>query len=77
MTSRVWTGRIDDHLTEAGHTGYHLRQDSHYTARVIHDGPDPRQHLDEYARLLEGLGYKTTVEQPTDIRPLRLRVTHP
>jgi hypothetical protein len=77
MTSRVWTVDIDEHLTEAGYSGYHLRQDSHYTARVIHDGDDPRQHLELYARLLQGLGYKTTVEPPTDIRPLRLRVTHP
>jgi len=77
MTSRVWTGQIDEHLTEAGHAGYRLRQDSHHTVRVIHDGPDPQPHLDEYARLLRDLGYKTTLEQATELRPLRLRVTHP
>lgn len=77
MTSRVWTGEIDEHLTEAGHSGYCLRQDSHYTARVIHEGPDPQQHLDLYAQLLRDLGYRATVEQATDIRPLRLRVTRP
>ncbi|MFE0134500.1 hypothetical protein ACFWY6_23505 [Streptomyces sp. NPDC059037] len=71
MTSRVWTGEIDRYLTAAGHAGYRLRQDSHNTARIIHTQP----HLEVYARLLQGLGYRTTVEQPTGIRPLRLRVT--
>lgn len=76
MTSRVWTDTIDEHLTTAGHTGYHLRQDSHHTVRVIHDGPDPQKHLDEYAQLLQNLDYNATIEQATDIRPLRLRITH-
>ncbi|QCX81208.1 hypothetical protein C9F11_38125 [Streptomyces sp. YIM 121038] len=77
MTSRVWSTTIDEHLAAAGHTGYRLRQDSHYTVRVIQDGPDPQTRLDEYAHLLQGHGYKTTLEKATDIRPLRLRVTHP
>ncbi|GAA1887818.1 hypothetical protein GCM10009837_07020 [Streptomyces durmitorensis] len=71
MTSRVWTGEIDYHLTQAGHSGYRLRQDSNYTARVVHD----QGHLQEYAALLKSHGYRPTLEQPTDIRPLRLRIT--
>jgi hypothetical protein len=77
MTSRVWTAEIDHHLAEAGHTGYRLRQDSHYTARAIHDGPEAERHLDMYAQLLRGLGYKAPVEKATDIRPLRLLITRP
>jgi hypothetical protein len=73
MPSRVWTDTIDQQLADAGHTGYQLRQDSHYTVRVIHN----RQYLEEYAQLLQNLGYQTTLEKATDIRPLRLRITHP
>lgn len=77
MTSRVPTYEIAEHLTAAGHAGFHTRQDSPYTVRVIHDGPDPQHHLDVYAQLLRDLDYKATVEKATDLRPLRLRVTHP
>ncbi|WP_405883600.1 hypothetical protein OG747_36465 [Streptomyces sp. NBC_01384] len=76
MTSRIWTDEIDEHLTGAGHSGYRIRRDSPYTVRVIHEGPDPRQHLDQYTDLLRDLGYTATLERATDIRPLRLRVTH-
>ncbi|MCX5528976.1 hypothetical protein OG785_45380 [Streptomyces sp. NBC_00006] len=75
MTSRVWTADIDDYLAQAGHTDYDVRRDSPYTVRVIHDGPQPRTHLEEYATCLHALGYRTTIEEATDIRPLRLKIT--
>ena len=75
MTSRVWTDDIDDYLAQAGHVDYDVRRDSPYTVRVIHDGPQQRQHLEEYAQFLQALGYRTTIEQATDIRPLRLKIT--
>ncbi|WP_306317275.1 MULTISPECIES: hypothetical protein [unclassified Streptomyces] len=75
MTSRVWTCDIDDCLAQVGHVDYDLRQDSPYTVRVIHDGPNPRPHLEEYASFLQALGYRTTVQDATDIRPLRLKIT--
>jgi len=77
MTSRVYTETINEQLAAVGHTGYRLRQDSPYTVRVIPEGPDARHRLDLHAQLLRNLGYKTTIEAPTDIRPLRLRITHP
>ncbi|MFC8867974.1 hypothetical protein ACFUAC_10010 [Streptomyces sp. NPDC057148] len=59
----------------AGHTDYDVRRDSPYTVRVIHDGPEPRTHLQEYADFLTALGDRTTIEKATDIRPIRLKIT--
>lgn len=75
MTSRVYMAEIDDYLAQAGHTDYDVRRDSPYTVRVIHDGAEPRTHLQEYATFLKALGYRTTIEEATDIRPLRLKIT--
>jgi hypothetical protein len=75
VTSRVWKEDVDSYLAEVGHTNYHVRRDSPYTVRVIHDGPEPHEHLREYAALLQALGYRPTIEPATSIRPLRLKLT--
>ncbi|MBD0743536.1 hypothetical protein [Streptomyces sp. CBMA152] len=77
MTRRIAPNAIIDHLTKAGHHDFHVREDSPRTCRVIHDGPDEAAHLTAYAQVLRSHGYTVTPQAATNIRPNRLKVTHP
>ncbi|MER5882694.1 hypothetical protein ABT160_02580 [Streptomyces sp. NPDC001941] len=75
MTARVYTGDIRRQLPRTGRSAYTIRQDSPRTIRVSRDGPSARVWLEMLAARLQRDGYSTELQEPTAIRPLRLRIT--
>lgn len=85
-TRRLPAYRVADDLREAGHPdatrgpawrpGHRVTQASPKTVRLWHDGPDEQERLDQYVGVLRALGYYTTLEQPSGLRP-RIRITQP